>query len=454
MNYTSINPFNNTQIESFELLSTEEIASCLGKAQSAYKTWKYLDYNSRASHLLRLANLLVNQKQTLAQLITEEMGKPLAESMAEIEKSVIACEYYAYQAEDMLKQEDVYTDASLSYIKYEPLGAILGIMPWNYPIWQVIRFIAPTLMAGNVCLLKPAPNMPRCTLYLADLIQNAEFPVGVFQTLFINIGHIESVIAHSIVRAVSLTGSTIAGQSVASLAGKYLKKCVLELGGSDPFIVLPSANVELAVENAIKSRLINNGQSCIAAKRFIVHDKVLDTFTQRLVENLNLVNYGDPKDENVSCGPMARLDLAQMVIKQADECIKRGAKLLFGSLELKGNLLKPIVLSEITNKMPAYNEEIFGPVFSIIAVSTVEQAIEVANDSQYGLSASVWTNDHTIANIFIDQLEVGAVFINGISRSDVRLPFGGVKNSGFGRELSALGIKEFTNAKTVWIKNN
>lgn len=452
MSYTSINPFNQINYGSFHTLNENEINNSLHNAESAFKIWKQQEYNSRGSHLLKLANLLINHQQELAKIITEEMGKPLLQSLAEIEKSVIACEYYAYQAEDMLKNEDVYTNANLSYIKYEPLGTILGIMPWNFPIWQVIRFIAPTLMAGNACLVKPAPNVPRTTLFFANLIKEAEFHNGIIQFIFVEISQLEPIIAHSSVKAVSLTGSTQAGRAVAALAGKFLKKCVLELGGSDPFIVLSTANIEKAVDNAIKSRLINNGQSCIAAKRFIIENKIYDQFLSLLILKLNNLKTGDPTADDTTCGPIARPDLTQLILTQVKETINSGAKMVFGSLKTDNNLLSPIVLT-INKETFTYKEEIFGPVFVIIPAENEEDALEIANDSSYGLSASLWTTDINSTSRFIDNLEVGAVFVNEISHSDVRMPFGGVKNSGYGKELSSLGIKEFTNAKTVWIKN-
>jgi succinate-semialdehyde dehydrogenase/glutarate-semialdehyde dehydrogenase len=386
--------------------------------------------------------------------MTDEMGKPIQQSISEIEKCKWVCEYYAENAENFLEEEIIETDADKSYVQFDPLGVVLAIMPWNFPFWQVFRFAAPALMAGNVALLKHASNVQMCAREIESIFRDAGFPEGCFTTLLIGSSKVEQVIANSSVKAVTLTGSEIAGSKVAQFSGRYIKKTVMELGGSDPFIVLEDADIDKAVETGVKARLINNGQSCIAAKRFIIVENVFDKFKEQFVAKMKAQKIGDPLDESVDIGPMARRDLMEQLHDQVERSVKNGAKLICGGkpLDRKGNYYPPTVLTDIKPGMPAYEEELFGPVAALFKVEDVYQALEVANSSKYGLGASLWTEDLQKARELTRLIESGSVFINGLVKSDPRLPFGGVKFSGYGRELSHYGIKEFVNIKTVWIK--
>jgi succinate-semialdehyde dehydrogenase/glutarate-semialdehyde dehydrogenase len=411
-------------------------------------------YDQRASCLGNAASVLRKRKGELAKLITLEMGKIIWESDAEIEKCALACEFYSDHAEELLRDEILVSDARRSFVTFQPLGVILGVMPWNFPFWQVFRFLAPTLMAGNTVLLKHASNVPGCALAIEEVIAEAGFPVDVFRTLIIPSSLVESVIAHPLVAGVSLTGSELAGSMVASQAGKHIKKSLLELGGSDPFIVLEDADPEGAVQTAVRSRMINQGQSCIAAKRFIVVKEILPVFERLLSDAFKALKAGDPTDPSTDVGPMARKDLVEELDRQVSGSIRLGARLVLGGkvMDRPGNFYEPTILTDVIKGMPAYEEETFGPLAAIITAKDEEDAIRIANDSKFGLGGSVWTKDSARGERIARQVETGAMFVNGLVKSDPRLPFGGIKNSGYGRELSGYGIKEFVNIKTIWVK--
>lgn len=396
------------------------------------------------------AEILEKRQGEIGRLITMEMGKPVKVAVAEVAKCANTCRYYAEHAEGYLADEQVKTEARETFIRYEPMGTILAVMPWNFPFWQVFRFAAPALMAGNVALLKHASNVPQCALAIEEVFRDAGFADHEFQTLLIGSEQVERVIADPRVKAVTLTGSEPAGASVASIAAKHIKKAVLELGGSDPFIVMPTASLDDAVATAVKARIVNNGQSCIAAKRFIVHESIADVFEKRFVAAMEALKVGDPMDESTDVGPLATPKIASDIEKQVADSVAAGAQLLTGG-KRDGNFYAPTVLARIPPHAPAAHEETFGPVASLFRVKDVDEAIAVANDTPFGLGASVWTNDRAEADRFIDGVETGQVFINAMVASDPRVPFGGTKHSGFGRELGAYGIREFVNVKTVWV---
>lgn len=444
----SINPYSGEKLKEYSPISTKEISEKIIYADKAFLLWKKTSFEERKKLMLNLSAQLLANKEEHSKLITLEMGKLFIESGLEIEKCARMCKYYAEHAEKFLADEIIETDAEKSYISYEPIGVVLSIMPWNFPFWQVLRFAVPALMAGNVCLLKHASNVPQCALKIEELVIAAGFPATVFQTLLIEASEVESIIANSIVKAVTLTGSEKAGSHVASVAGKHIKKSVLELGGSDPFIVFDDANIKVAVINAVKSRLGNDGQSCIAAKRFIVSEKVIDEFTQQLKEKFLQLKKGNPLDKEIQIGVMAREDLAIELENQLNKSIALGAKLICGGNREKA-FFEPTILSNVKPSMPAFDEELFGPIAPIISFSTEEEAIALANNSSFGLGGSIWIGDKLKGMKIAKQIESGSVYINTLMKSDQRLPFGGTKKSGYGRELGKHGIHEFVNVKSV-----
>lgn len=452
---SSTNPATSETLQRFDEHTPEQVEQKLKLAAKAFERHRRTTFAYRAERMQRAAELLLADKTRLARMMTEEMGKTLKSAVAEAEKCALACRHYAEHAEAYLKDEriDMGSDERTCYVRFLPLGPVLAIMPWNFPFWQVIRFAAPALMAGNVGLLKHASNVPRCALALEELFTRAGFEPGVFQTLLIGSRRVAQVIEDPRVLAVTLTGSEPAGVEVAGLAGRQLKKTVLELGGSDPFIVMPSADLETAVKTAVSARNINNGQSCIAAKRFIVHSAIYAEFERRFVAQVGALRVGDPMLDETDIGPLATPDGVKGLVEQVDRSVAAGAKLLVGGQPLKGpgNFYAPTVLAEIPESAPVYREEVFGPVALLFKVPDIDAAIALANDSSFGLGSSVWTNDASEQQRFIDELEAGQTFVNAMVASDPRLPFGGVKHSGFGRELGAYGIREFVNAKSVLI---
>ncbi|MEL6246990.1 MAG: NAD-dependent succinate-semialdehyde dehydrogenase [Cyanobacteria bacterium J06648_16] len=460
MTIASINPATGEKYQVFTPLTDNQIEQKLKSAQRAFDSYRKTTFADRARWLMVAADQLELQKTRLARLMTEEMGKPIGSAIAEVEKCAWVCRHYAEYAEAYLADEPGESNAKHSYVHYQPLGAVLAVMPWNYPLWQVFRFAAPVLMAGNVGLLKHASNVPRCALAIEDVLTTAGFPAGVFQTLLIGAGQTAEVLADDRVKAVSLTGSGPAGASVAATAGKYLKPSLLELGGSDPFIVMPSADLETAVTTAAKARLQNNGQSCIAAKRFILVGDIADRFEQALAAEFRALTVGDPSDPATDIGPLATPDILHDLNQQVTACLDAGAVAVVGGdvsqLRLpaalkSGSFYPPTILSQIPKGTPADQEEFFGPVALVFRVDSLDEAITLANSTPFGLGASAWTQDTREQQRLINELDAGAVFINGMVKSDPRLPFGGIKQSGYGRELGRPGILEFVNAKTVWI---
>jgi succinate-semialdehyde dehydrogenase/glutarate-semialdehyde dehydrogenase len=449
----SINPATGAVLASFEPLGEAAVEERLKRASAAFAAWKKTPFTERAKLMTRAAELLEGEAGELAAIMTAEMGKPLRDARGEALKSARGCRYYAENAETFLRDEVVATEASRSYIRYEPVGAVLAIMPWNFPFWQVFRFAAPALMGGNVALLKHAPNVPQCAQAIEGIFTRAGFPEGVFQNLFIETEQVAGLLEDSRVRAVTLTGSERAGRDVASRAGRALKKSVLELGGSDPFIVMPSADLESAVSTAVKSRTGNTGQSCIAAKRIIVANQIADEFLPRFVSAMESLRAGDPTDPATDLGPMARPDLVEGLDAQVKATLAAGARALTGGTRTAGagNFYPPTVLVDVPADSPAAREELFGPVASVFRVNGIDEAIALANKTSYGLGASVWTKDAGEQARFANEIEAGQVFVNAMVASDPRVPFGGVKNSGYGRELGIHGIREFVNAKTVWV---
>ena len=454
MAIATINPATGQTIKKFEALTDSQVDQKIQRAAETFPAFRKLSFADRARRMMRAAEILESEKDSLAQLMTLEMGKTLRSAVDEAVKCAWACRYYAENAERFLADEPVETPASRSFIRYQPMGVILVIMPWNYPFWQAFRFIAPGLMAGNVGLLKHASNVPQCAMKIEDVLLRAGFPEGAFQTLLIGSGSVDRILDDPRVAAATLTGSEGAGIQVGSGAAKRIKKVVLELGGSDPFIVMPSANLEEAVTVGIKARVINNGQSCIAAKRFIVADQIADKFQRAFVAQMESLKVGDPFDEKTDVGPLANAEAVTSLDADVRSSIKAGAKLLTGGkpADRPGSFYLPTVLTDIPKNSAAYGEELFGPVASIFRVKNIDEAIRIANDSRFGLGASAWTNDKSEQESFINDLEAGMVFINQMVASDPRVPFGGVKRSGVGRELSTYGIREFTNVKTVWVK--
>ncbi len=453
MAIASINPATGEKLKEFAAFDDAEIEKRLKRAEEAFAHHRREPFAKRAQLMMAAASLLEQEKDRLARTMTLEMGKLFRAAQEEIAKCIRGCRFYAENGERFLEDEAAQTDAARSYVRYEPLGPVLAIMPWNFPFWQVFRFAAPALLAGNVGLLKHAANVPQCALAIEEIFCRAGFDEGIFQTLLIEAHQVEKVIVDPRVQAITLTGSEKAGSAVASTAARHIKKSVLELGGSDPFIVMPSSDLESTVRTAIKARTINNGQSCIAAKRFLVADEVYDEFLRQFVERMRALKIGDPFDETTEIGPLATEHILQGVHEQVQKSIAAGAKLLTGGNRIHGPgfFYEPTVLVDVPSDSPAYREEIFGPVASFFRVRDAADAIEIANDTSFGLGASAWTNDRAEQELFASELETGMVFINAMVASDPRLPFGGVKSSGFGRELGVAGIREFTNAKTIWI---
>jgi succinate-semialdehyde dehydrogenase/glutarate-semialdehyde dehydrogenase len=453
MSIATVNPATGETLCVFDTLSSAEIEEKLQKSVAAFAVNRARSFADRASRMTKAGELLEARKNDLGRLITTEMGKPLGAAIAEVQKCALVCRYYAEHAAAYLADEPVETDAKRSFIRYQPLGPILAVMPWNFPFWQVFRFAAPALMAGNTGLLKHASNVPQCAVAIEEIFRDAGFVDGELQTLLIGAEQVQQVLDDERVKAATLTGSEPAGASVASTAAKQIKKSVLELGGSDPFIVMPSANLDEAVKIAVKARIVNNGQSCIAAKRFIVHEQIADAFEQRFVKAMEALKIGDPMEDGVDVGPLASPQLVNDLEKQVEESVAAGAKLLTGGKRVggRGNFYAPTVLANIPPEAPAYSDETFGPVASLFRVRDFDEAVRLANATRFGLGASVWTNDADEVARFTDAIESGMVFVNAMVASDPRMPFGGVKHSGFGRELGVHGIREFVNIKTVWI---
>src|SRR5438045_1178785 len=453
MPIASINPATGEKLNEFSPIDDAEIEKRLKRAENASRKYRRTAFGQRSELMEATAELLLLEKDRVAGIITLEMGKLFTAAVEEVEKCVRGCRFYAENGERFLEDEPAQTDAARSYVRYEPLGPVLAIMPWNFPFWQVFRFAAPALIAGNVGVLKHAANVPQCALAIEKIFCRAGFEEGAFQALLIEAKQVEKVIVDPRIKAVTLTGSEKAGSEVASIAARQIKKSVLELGGSDPFIVMPSAYLESALETAVKARTINSGQSCIAAKRFAVADEIYDRFLEQFVQRMRELKVGDPFDETTEIGPLATEHILEGVHDQVQKSIALGAKLLTGGNRIHGPgfFYEPTVLVDVPKESPAYREEVFGPVASVFRVRDTADAIELANDSTFGLGASAWTNDPAEKELFASELEAGMVFINAMVASDPRLPFGGVKRSGFGRELGALGIREFTNTKTIWI---
>jgi len=449
----SINPANGEVLRSFEPLSPDALQQKLATAAAAAKEYRETTLSDRALWMRKLAVLIEQEAEELAALMTSEMGKPIAGARAEALKCATGCRYYAENAGRILAPDVIKTEASRSYVRYDPLGVVLAIMPWNYPLWQVFRFAAPTLMAGNVGLLKHASNVPQCALAIEALIRRAGFPRGSFQTLLIGAQQVEAVIADKRVAAVTVTGSERAGKSVAAQAGWLLKKTVMELGGSDPFIVMPTADLEAAVTTAVKARSVNTGQSCIAAKRFLVDASIYEEFERAFVAGMRALKSGDPMQPENDLGPLATPAILEELERQVKAAVKAGGRILCGGERIagKGNYFQPTVIAGLPRGAAIGREEFFGPVALLYRVDGADDAIELANDTPFGLGSSAWTRDPAEQQRFVAELEAGSVFLNGMVASDARLPFGGIKSSGYGRELSAAGMMEFMNAKTVVI---
>jgi succinate-semialdehyde dehydrogenase / glutarate-semialdehyde dehydrogenase len=450
----SINPATGETLKTFDVLTDTEIDAKIGHALDAFRDYRLTTLVQRAENMIHAAEILEKSKAVFGEIMTTEMGKPIKAAIAEAEKCAWVCRFYAENAPHFLEDELVETNATRSYVHYQPIGPVLAVMPWNFPFWQVFRFGAPALMAGNVALLKHAANVPACALAIEEIFRNAGFPKGALQALMIGSDKVQRVIEDPRIRAVTLTGSENAGSAVAALAGKLIKKTVLELGGSDPFIVMPSADLDEAIKTAVTARTINNGQSCIAAKRFIIAEKIANQFEQRFVSAMEGLSVGNPFDDTVQVGPLATEQIVDDLETQVLKTVELGGRILTGGKRLEGPgfFYPPTVLTDIPKHSPAYREELFGPVASLFRVNDVAEAIKIANDTAFGLGASAWTTDKSEQLRLINEIDSGCVFINGMVVSDPRLPFGGVKNSGYGRELGVFGIREFVNIKTVWVK--
>jgi succinate-semialdehyde dehydrogenase/glutarate-semialdehyde dehydrogenase len=454
MAIATTNPATGEVVQKFNELTDAEVEEKVQRAAETFTTYRKVPFAERARRMIKAAEILETEKDAFGRIMTLEMGKPLRAAVAEAAKCATACRYYAENAERFLADEIVETSAKRSFIRYLPIGPVLAVMPWNFPFWQVIRFAAPALMAGNVGLLKHASNVPQCALKIEEIFRRAGFPEGAFQTLLIGSRKVDDLLNDPRIVAATLTGSEQAGIQVGMGAAKRIKKVVLELGGSDPFIVMPSADLDAAVATAVEARIINNGQSCIAAKRFIVADSIADAFERKFVARMEALVVGDPFDDKTELGPLANADAVSSLDADVKKTVEAGGRLVTGGHPLKrpGNYYAPTVLTNIPKNSPAYREEFFGPVASIFRVKNLDEAIRVANDSRFGLGASAWTQDDSERERFVNELEAGMVFINKMVASDPRVPFGGVKQSGYGRELGVHGIREFTNVKTVWIQ--
>ncbi|MFD1585756.1 NAD-dependent succinate-semialdehyde dehydrogenase [Halorientalis brevis] len=450
-----VNPATGEQIDAYEQADEDDVEAALARASDAFESWRQRPMREREQLLLNAADVLRDRKAEYAELMTREMGKPISQATAEIEKCIWGCEHYAQHASAYLA-DDHYPSPAGSTVKtaYDPLGVVLAVMPWNFPFWQVFRFAAPYLTAGNVGVLKHASNVPGCALAIADVFREAGYPEGVFQSVLAPSSLVDDIIADERVEAATLTGSGPAGRAVASTAGEHLKKTVLELGGSDPFVVLEDADVEHAAERGAWARNQNGGQSCIAAKRFVVHDAVYDEFVDQLVEEVEALTVGDPMDESTDVGPQARQRFLEELHEQVTASVEAGATVLTGGepLDRDGAYYPPTVLADVPANCPADSEELFGPVATVYRVDDEAEALEVANDTRFGLGASVWTADRERGERLAGQIDAGCVYVNQLVKSDPRVPFGGVGDSGYGRELSAIGIQEFVNRKTVWIE--
>ncbi|MBW4514115.1 MAG: NAD-dependent succinate-semialdehyde dehydrogenase [Timaviella obliquedivisa GSE-PSE-MK23-08B] len=462
MAIATINPTTGKLIKTFEPLTSEAIAHKLDIAQTTFEQYRYTSFEQRATWLKAAADLLLAEKERFGQMLTLEMGKPIKAAIAEVEKSALVCRYYAEQGAKHLADMAIATDASHSFVKYQSLGIVLAVMPWNFPFWQVFRFAAPALMAGNVGVLKHASNVPQSALAIEEILLKAGFPEGAFQSLLVGADQVTNILADERVKAATLTGSEPAGASLASAAGKLIKKTVLELGGSDPFVVMESADLEAAAAMAVTARMINNGQSCIAAKRFIVQESIADAFIQKLVEKYAALKVGDPMNLETEIGPLATATILQDLEAQVQKAVQQGGKILIGGDRSAliqsnpalqhGNFYPPTILVDIDIEAAIAQEEFFGPVAMVFRVPDLDAAIRLANDTPFGLAASAWTAVEEERDRLISEIEAGSVFLNSMVKSDPRLPFGGVKRSGYGRELGAAGIHEFVNVKTVWVK--
>ncbi|MBS2098828.1 NAD-dependent succinate-semialdehyde dehydrogenase [Carboxylicivirga linearis] len=455
MNLKSINPATNEIIREYEEFHWDDVDEAVEANYTAFKSWRKVPFSKRSDLLLKATQVLRDKTEGLAFNITVEMGKNIKEARAEIEKCAWVCEYYAQNGEAFLKREMIETDASECFTSFQPLGPVLAIMPWNFPFWQVFRFAAPALMAGNTCLLKHASNVPGCALAIEEIFKEAGYPDHVFRSLLVRNDKMERIIADKRIKAVTLTGSTPAGKAVAATAGKQLKKCVLELGGSDPYIIMEDADLSKAADACVAGRILNAGQSCIGAKRFIVTEAIYNPFIEAFTDRMRAVTLGDPFDEKKNMGPLARHNLRDDLHRQVENSVAKGAKILTGGYvpQRDGAYYPATVLADVVPGMPAYHEELFGPVASVLKAKDEEEAIHLANDSVFGLGAAIFTQDLERGKRIAEyEIEAGCCFVNDFVRSDPRIPFGGIKESGFGRELSHYGIKEFVNIKGVWVK--